>query len=151
MLVFQLITTAAVVTNSACIFYTVRWQPFEGQRLRPPQRAFAFFVYQYMVFALMLGLMVVVPDVPEDVQIQIQRQQRLAVSRLLVPGRQGRRDVEQKRRPKSKVPRGQAHRPHAGRAGVGRGGRGEPAAAGRAHALSAARARRASACCPTTA
>jgi len=35
MLVFQLITTVAVCTNSACIFYTVRWQPLKDHKLRP--------------------------------------------------------------------------------------------------------------------
>ncbi|KAH8065412.1 intracellular chloride channel [Aureococcus anophagefferens] len=58
LLVFQLITACAVTTNAACIFYT------------------------YIVFTLMVGLMIVVPDQPEDVEIQLKRQ-RFLVSKLI--------------------------------------------------------------------
>ncbi|KAH8071035.1 intracellular chloride channel [Aureococcus anophagefferens] len=83
LLVFQLITACAVTTNAACIFYTVRWEPFavEGG-LRPNQRSFGFFLVQYIVFTLMVGLMIVVPDQPEDVEIQLKRQ-RFLVSKLI--------------------------------------------------------------------
>lgn len=76
-LVFQLIAAASVTTNTACIFYTVRWQPLQAtgrdEKLRPNERAFAFFACQYFVFALMLGIAVAVPDTPEDVEIQLKR------------------------------------------------------------------------------
>ena len=87
LLVFQAITAFSVTTNTACIFYTVRWQPVQAfgdddRKLRPNERCFAFFVCQYLVFMLMAGVGVAIPDIPEDVEIQMKRRGFL-VSKLI--------------------------------------------------------------------
>ena len=65
------------MTTNRRYLHAVRWQPLQAtgrdEKLRPNERAFAFFACQYFVFALMLGIAVAVPDTPEDVEIQLKR------------------------------------------------------------------------------
>ena len=67
--VFQTITCTAVVTNAAVVFFVIRWADTGAVR-----RAWGFFIFQYCVFATMLALELVVPDVPAHISLQLQRQ-----------------------------------------------------------------------------
>lgn len=82
LVIFQAVAVGAVFTSSAVLFYTVEWEPRPRHPLSAPQRAWAFFLAQYAVFALMAALALAIPDLPDDVEIQMRRQ-RFLVAKLV--------------------------------------------------------------------
>ncbi|KAJ8600364.1 hypothetical protein CTAYLR_000698 [Chrysophaeum taylorii] len=66
--VFQAITCVAVLTNGGIVFFVMRWN------MAPHARVWAYLVFQYVVFSLMLALEIAVDDVPDAVALQLKRQ-----------------------------------------------------------------------------
>jgi len=68
-LIFTAIAGVSVVTNAALVFFTMTL--FEDSS--PENRLWYFILFQYFVFSSLYLFAVLVPDVPEDVQIQLER------------------------------------------------------------------------------
>ena len=72
--VFTAIAGAAVITNAAlCVFVMSTFDSFAMGNLTY-FKAWMFIIFQYFLFGLMVIFSIVVPDVPYDVEIQLQRQ-----------------------------------------------------------------------------
>ena len=72
--VFTAIAGAAVITNAAlCVFVMSTFDSLAMGNLTY-FKAWMFIIFQYFLFGLMVIFSIVVPDVPYDVEIQLQRQ-----------------------------------------------------------------------------
>jgi len=66
--IFQLTTYAAVISNAGIVMFTGDWFSFATTT-----KIWCFILFQYVLCALMVGLDVSIPDIPEDVETQVER------------------------------------------------------------------------------
>ena len=72
--IYRFVAVAAVVTNTCCLFFTVRWTPYDHRGLDRRERVAGAFLAQYMIFAVMCLIEAMIPSEPHFVHVQLQRQ-----------------------------------------------------------------------------
>jgi len=72
--IMVLMSKVTVVTNGALLAFTSSWLDRNMDDPSTPTRIWIFICYQYCIYLLMLVMDIAIPDVPEEVQIQLQRQ-----------------------------------------------------------------------------